>query len=43
MVIIGYYLGRMIGLDDVQSIFIGAIMSGASTPRSSWSRRRTCI
>lgn len=31
MVIIGYYLGRMIGLDDVQSIFIGAIMSGAST------------
>lgn len=31
MVIIGYYLGRLIGLDDVQSIFIGAIISGAST------------
>lgn len=31
MVIIGYYLGRLIGLDDVQSIFIGAIVSGAST------------
>ncbi len=31
MVIIGYYLGRLIGLDNVQSIFMGAILSGAST------------
>jgi monovalent cation:H+ antiporter-2, CPA2 family len=31
MVIIGYYFGQLIGLDPVQSVFLGAIMSGAST------------
>jgi CPA2 family monovalent cation:H+ antiporter-2 len=31
MVIIGYYFGLFIGLSNVQAIFLGAIMSGAST------------
>ncbi|MBI0582838.1 MAG: cation:proton antiporter [Methanomassiliicoccus sp.] len=31
MVIIGYYFGLLIGLSEVQSIFLGAILSGAST------------
>jgi Kef-type K+ transport system membrane component KefB len=31
MVIIVYYLGRLIGLGEVQALFLGAIISGAST------------
>ena len=31
MVIIGYYFGRFIGLNEVQAIFLGAIISSAST------------
>lgn len=31
MVIVGYYFGLLIGLDDVQAVFLGAIISGAST------------
>lgn len=31
MVIIGYYFGLLIGLDEVQAVFLGAIISGAST------------
>jgi CPA2 family monovalent cation:H+ antiporter-2 len=28
---IGYYLGRIVGLDPLQAMFLGAIMAGAST------------
>jgi CPA2 family monovalent cation:H+ antiporter-2 len=31
MVIMGFYFGQLIGLSQVQSVFLGAIMSGAST------------
>ena len=31
MVIVGFYFGQLIGLDRVQSVFLGAIISGAST------------
>ena len=31
VVIVGYYFGLFIGLDDTQAIFLGAILSGAST------------
>lgn len=31
MVIIGYYFGLLIGLKEVEAIFLGAIVSGAST------------
>jgi CPA2 family monovalent cation:H+ antiporter-2 len=31
MVIVGFYFGQFIGLDQVQSVFLGAIVSGAST------------
>lgn len=31
MIMVGYYLGRGFGLDPTQALFLGAIMSGAST------------
>ncbi|MDW5563830.1 MAG: cation:proton antiporter [Methanomassiliicoccus sp.] len=31
MVILGYYFGLIIGLEEVQAVFLGAIISGAST------------
>jgi len=31
MVITGYYFGLLIGLDQIQAVFLGAIISGAST------------